>query len=57
MSCIRGNIVSDTNAGHFSNVMASSINNTENLINPLMLELNRSAQSCLPGFFTGDFNF
>jgi hypothetical protein len=26
-------------------------------INPLTPELNPSAQSCLPRFFTGDFNF
>jgi len=32
VSSIRGNNVSDTNAGHFSSVMASPINNTENLI-------------------------
>jgi hypothetical protein len=25
--------------------------------NPLMPELNPSAQRCLPRFFTGDFNF
>jgi len=33
MSSIRGNNVFDTNAGHFNSVMASPINNTENLIN------------------------
>jgi hypothetical protein len=26
-------------------------------INPLTLELNPSAQSCLPRYFIGDFNF
>jgi hypothetical protein len=28
-----------------------------NVINPLTPELNAPAQRCLPGFFTGDFNF
>jgi hypothetical protein len=27
------------------------------LVNPLMPELNPSAQRCLPRFFPGDFNF
>jgi hypothetical protein len=27
------------------------------MVNPLTPELNPSAQSCLPKFFTGDFDF